>query len=146
MTEKYILLVEDNSDEVVLTERAFDQCQIPNKLVVVHDGLEALEFLFSRGEYSDGDLNGKPSLILLDLNLPFVSGLEVLKRIKFSSSTGKIPVVMLTSSNLEIDKTESYGLGADGYFCKPTSFSQFVGVVDQIKLKWLDSNGSIAET
>jgi CheY-like chemotaxis protein len=65
MTEKYILLVEDNSDEVVLTERAFDQCQIPNKLVVVHDGLEALEFLFSRGEYSDGDLNGKPFLILL---------------------------------------------------------------------------------
>jgi two-component system, response regulator len=145
VNEKYVLLVEDNPDEVVLTKRAFGICQISSRLMVVCDGMEALDFIFCKGKYSSRDLNEKPCLILLDINLTTVGGLQILNEIRATKSTDKIPVVVLTSSTEERDQKEGYRLGANDYFCKPTRFSEFVGLVNQIKSKWLDSNGSTAE-
>jgi two-component system, response regulator len=142
MIGKYVLLVEDNPDEVVLTERAFQRCQISYKLVIVNDGREALNFLFSPGKYSGWDSDGKPTLILLDLNLPLVSGLQVLKAIRSTEKTSKVPVLVLTSSSEDKDQAECYRLGANEYIRKPTGFSQFVGVIQQMKSRWLESNES----
>lgn len=140
--KNYVLLIEDNPNEVALTERAFRKTKISNKLVAVYDGQEALDFLFGQGRYAGRDINDKPALILLDLNLPLVTGLEVLKTIRSSKSTCKISVIVLTSSLENKDLVESNRLGADDYICKPTSFSEFVEIIQAIKSRWLDSNGS----
>jgi CheY-like chemotaxis protein len=145
MTDKHILLVEDNPDEVVLTRRAFDRCHMCDKLVVVGNGRDALDFLFCRGEYADRDPNERPSLVLLDLNLPIVSGIEVLKVMRTAKITREIPVVVLTSSAEERDQIESFTFGANEYVRKPTGFSQFVGVLEEIRSKWLDSKNSTVE-
>lgn len=137
MVEKYILLVEDNPDDVVLTKMALKKGQIPNKMVVARDGLEALDFLFCRGKYARRDPNKKPALILLDLKLPKVDGLDVLKEIQSNDNSRDIPVVVLTCSTEEKDQAESYGLGAKSFISKPTGFSQFVEVVRLVSAKWL---------
>ncbi len=120
MTEKYILLIEDNPDDLTLTEMAFKKSQIPNKLVVVINGQQALDYLFCQDKYAHRDFRDAPALILLDLKLPFVSGLDVLKEIRADKRTSQIPVVVLTSSIEDRDKAESYNRGANDFICKPT--------------------------
>lgn len=138
MRDKFILLVEDNPDDVVLTQMALKKCRIPNKLEVVWDGEEALDFLFSRGNYSNRDPDQNPSLILLDLKIPCISGLEVLQQIRASKKTSPIPVVVLTSSSEEKDRMESLKMGANNFFRKPVSFNQFMELIQQLSSKWLD--------
>jgi CheY-like chemotaxis protein len=138
MNNKYVLLVEDNENDVTLTEIAFEEARIPNKLKVVFDGQEALDFLFYRGGYTDRTPAEDPALILLDLKLPLISGLEVLKEIKTNKNTNRIPVIVLTSSIEEKDQTEAEDLGANDFIRKPTSFSLFIEIIRQIKAKWLD--------
>jgi CheY-like chemotaxis protein len=135
--DNFILLVEDNRDDVALTQMAFKKCQSSSKLVVVSDGAEALDFLFSRGSYVDRDHSQEPAFILLDLNIPCISGLEVLQQIRSSKWTNSIPVVILTSSVEEGDREESYRLGANSFFVKPVDFDEFMGLFKQISLKWL---------
>jgi two-component system, response regulator len=110
--------------------------------VVVWNGEEALDFLFGKGQYADRDLNQIPALVLLDLKLPYVSGLEILKEIRADKRISQVPVVILTSSVEDKDRTDSFRLGANDYFQKPTGFSPFTEMIQKIKAKWLDSNGS----
>ena len=140
MNDHFILLVEDNPDDVTLTQMAFKKSGIPNKLVVATDGQEALDILFDKAENIDANTDPNPVLVLLDLKLPYVSGLDVLKQIRSEKRTCQIPVVVLTSSMEDDDQIESYRLGANDYIRKPTGFSQFVEIVQKIKTKWLDSN------
>lgn len=140
MTDKYILLVEDNPDDVTLTELALERARIPNKLVVVWDGEEALDFLFSQGKYVNRDHGQNPAAILLDLQLPYISGLEVLKQIRTDERTKLIPVVILSSSISEKDIQDSYALGATKYFRKPMDFDQFTELICQVKSAWLDED------
>jgi two-component system, response regulator len=136
----YVLLVEDSPDEVFLAQRSFKKVEVTNPLRVVTDGRQALDFVFSQGSYADRDANDKPELILLDLKLPLVNGLDVLKEIKANPNTSLIPVVVLTSSTEDRDQTESYRLGADDFICKPTSLIEFVEIVKKSKLNgWLVS-------
>jgi two-component system, response regulator len=137
MTDEYVLLVEDNPDEAILTQRAFKKSEVANKLQIISDGKQALDFLFAQGGYLERDTNDKPILILLDLNLPLVSGLDVLKEVKANPNTAFIPVVVLTSSSEIQDQIESYRLGANDYICKPTGLIEFIEIVKSIKLKWL---------
>jgi two-component system, response regulator len=137
MNDKFVLLVEDNEDDVTLTEMAFKKGQLTGKLVVVVDGREALDFLFYHGKYTNRTPAENPALILLDLKLPLVSGLDVLKEIRADKNTSQIPVVILTSSIEEKDQTDSYRLGANEFIIKPTGFSHFIEVIQQIKAKWL---------
>jgi two-component system response regulator len=139
MDKRYVLLVEDNSDEVVLTQLAFKKNQIPARLEVARDGREALDFLFCRGKYAVRDPQDQPALVLLDLKLPLISGLEVLQQIRAAKSTSEISVVVLTCSTEDIDQAESYRLGANGFIRKPTRFSEFVEAIRTIHAKWLDS-------
>ncbi len=139
MTAKYVLLVEDNPDDVALTEIAFKKAQISNRLVVASNGEQALNYIFSQGHLDPGDVNSQPGLILLDLKLPIVSGLDVLKEVKANKDTTQIPVIVLTSSSEERDQTESYRLGACDYIRKPTSLSRFIEIVKEIKAKRLES-------
>jgi two-component system, response regulator len=138
MVEKYILLVEDNPDDVALTQMAFRKCRIPNKLVVASDGEEALDFLFGRGKFADRDLSQEPALILLDLKLPYISGFEVLQQIRADKRTHSIPAVILTSSVEETDREKSYRLGANNFFIKAVDFHEFLGLVQQLSSDWLD--------
>jgi two-component system response regulator len=131
------LLVEDNPDEVALAELAFKKSQIPNRLVVARDGLEALDYLFCCGNYLGRDSNDKPALILLNLNLPGLDGFGVLKEIQSNVTTSSIPVVVLTNSIEEKDRSESLRLGAQDFISKPPGFSQFVEVVQQLSARWL---------
>jgi two-component system, response regulator len=140
MDDKYTLLVEDNPDEVVLTKLAFKKGQIPHHLVVVCDGQEALDYIFCRNSYAARNPDEKPAIILLDLKLPLVSGMDVLKEIKANDSTCSIPVIILTSSNEYDDEYESCRLGANDYCRKPTGFSEFIRVIQGIRSRWLDSN------
>jgi two-component system, response regulator len=142
MNDKLVLLVEDNEDDVTLTEMAFKKGQIAGKLVVVVDGGEALDFLFYQGKYKNRIPVENPALILLDLKLPLVSGLDVLKEIRADKNTSQIPVVILTSSLEEKDRSDSLRLGANDYICKPTGYSHFIEVIQQIKTKWLDGHES----
>lgn len=135
-----ILLVEDNSDDEALTIRALEKNNIGNKMVVARDGVEALDFLFGTGAYEVRDLSVMPQLILLDLKLPKLDGLEVLRRIRGDESTRLLPVVVLTSSNEEQDRISSYGLGANSYVRKPVDFNEFVAGVRQLGLYWLILN------
>jgi len=133
MEGKPILLVEDNPDDELLTLRAFRQSNIRNEIQVVRDGAEALEYLFAEGEAR----NPRPAVVLLDLNLPKISGLEVLRRIRSSPRTQRLPVVILTSSRLEEDLIQSYDLGANSYVRKPVDFNEFVTAVGRLGVYWL---------
>ncbi len=140
METKMILLVEDNPDDEALTLRALRKNNIGNELVVVRDGAEALDFLFCTGAYADRDPRATPQVILLDLKLPKVDGLEVLRRVRANESTRLLPVVILTSSKEEQDRLNGYSLGANSYVRKPVDFDQFVGAVRQLGLYWLVLN------
>jgi two-component system response regulator len=140
MENKMILLVEDNPDDEALTLRALKKNNIGNKVVVVRDGAEALDFLFCKGAYADRDPQGKPQVILLDLKLPKVDGLEVLRRIRADEHMRLLPVVILTSSKEEQDMINGYSLGANSYVRKPVDFNQFVESVRQLGLYWLVLN------
>jgi len=140
MEKKMILLVEDNPDDELLTLRALKQNNILNEVVVAHDGAEALDYLFGTGKYAGRDLNRMPEVILLDLKLPKVDGLEVLRRTRENEKTKLLPVVILTSSKEESDLINGYKLGANSYIRKPVNFSQFAEAVRQLKLYWLVLN------
>ncbi len=140
MTDKVILLVEDNPDDELLTLRALKKNNVPNEVVVARDGVEALDYLFGTGEYAGRDTDAMPQLILLDLKLPKVDGLEVLRRLRADERTRLLPVVILTSSREQQDMLDGYGLGANSYVRKPVNFEQFVGAVEQLKLYWLTLN------
>ena len=135
-----ILLVEDNSDDVLLTIRAFDKCNICNKVVVAIDGAEALDYLFFTGKHEFRDKNDTPVLILLDLKLPQIDGLEVLRQLRTKDSTKLLPVVILTSSKEDEDVIKGYSLGANSYVRKPVDFNHFVEAVRQLGLYWLVIN------
>lgn len=140
MEDKMILLVEDNPDDEALTLRALKKNNIGNRLVVVRDGVEAVDFLFAKGTYADRDPSDLPQVILLDIKLPKMDGLEVLKRIRADQSTALLPVVILTSSKEERDLIQSYKLGANSYVRKPVDFGQFLEAVHQLGLYWLVIN------
>jgi two-component system response regulator len=140
MRDKIILLVEDNPDDELLTLRALRKNNVLNKVVVARDGVEALDFLFGTGRYSGRDTAVMPQLILLDLKLPKIDGLEVLKRLRADERTRLLPVVILTSSREEQDMLDGYGFGANSYVRKPVNFEQFVQAVEQLKLYWLILN------
>lgn len=135
--ERSILLVEDNPDDELLTMMAFRDNKIMNNIVVARDGEEALEYLFGNGNDKDRDLKVLPQLILLDLKLPKVDGLEVLHQIRSSAETMFLPVVILTSSREEMDIIKSYQLGANSYIRKPVDFEQFSEAIKQLGLYWL---------
>ena len=135
--KKYILLVEDNPDDVALTELAVNKSQIPNKLVSVYDGKQVLDFLFRREEYANRETDDNPAVILLDLKLPKVEGLEVLRQIRADVDTRDIPVIVLTSSTEESDQSESRRLGANAYIRKPTGLTPLIEIIQQIKTDWL---------
>jgi two-component system, response regulator len=138
--KKVILLVEDNPDDVELTLRAFRLHNVRNEVVVARDGSEALDYLVGRGEFADRDTSLQPQLVLLDLKLPKMSGLEVLKEIRTNPQTRLLPVVILTTSREEKDLVDGYTLGANSYICKPVDFEQFVEAVRQLGLYWLALN------
>lgn len=140
MNDKVILLVEDNPNDEELTLRALKKSQILNPVVVVRDGAEALDYLFARGSYADRAASQVPQVILLDLKLPKIDGLEVLKAIRADDRTKLLPVVVLTSSVEDKDLISSYGLGANSYVRKPVDFIQFVEAVKQLGLYWLVIN------
>ena len=135
--EVEILLVEDNPNDVELTLRALKKHNITNKVHVVKDGAEALEYIFANGAYAHRKVEDHPRVILLDLKLPKVDGLEVLRQIKSNKKTKVIPVVVLTSSKEERDLVESYRLGANSYITKPVDFESFVKAVSELGLYWL---------
>jgi|SRR5579863_1911561 CheY-like chemotaxis protein len=142
MNEKIILLVEDNSDDEILTIRALRKNNIGNQVVVARDGLEALDYLFGTGAYAGRDLSVMPQLVLLDLNLPKLDGLQVLRRVRADDRTKLLPMVILTSSNEEADRINGYGLGANSYVRKPVDFNQFTEAARQLGLYWLVLNES----
>jgi two-component system response regulator len=135
-----ILLVEDNPDEEALTLRALRKNNIRNEIVVARDGVEALDFLFGNGAYSGRDLTKMPEVVLLDLKLPRVDGLEVLRQVRADARTRLLPVVILTSSNEEQDRISGYGLGANSYVRKPVDFAVFQEAVRQLGVYWLILN------
>jgi len=140
VSDKTILLVEDNPDDVTLTLRALKKNNLLNEVVVARDGVEALDYLFCEGEFSKRASEFLPELILLDLKLPKVDGLEVLKRIRAESRTRLLPVVILTSSNEQSDIISGYELGVNSYIRKPVDFEQFIEAVRQLGLYWLVLN------
>lgn len=140
MDEKMILLVEDNPDDEALTLRALKKNNIGNKVFVVRDGAEALDFLFCTGPYEDRDPGNMPQVTLLDLKLPRVDGLEVLRRLRADERTRSLPIVILTSSIEERDLLEGYQNGANSYVRKPVDFNQFAEAVRQLGLYWLVLN------
>jgi two-component system response regulator len=140
MIRKVILLVEDNADDEALTLRALTRNNIGNEVIVARDGEEALEWLFCMGRYAQRDARDQPALVLLDLKLPKVDGLEVLRRIREHPDTRLVPVVILTSSREEMDRLQGYSNGANSYVRKPIDFAHFVEAVRQVGLYWLVLN------
>ncbi len=135
-----VLLVEDNADDEELMRLAFESGNIMNRLVVVRDGVEALDFLFRTGPHSERDSDFWPQLVLLDLKLPKVSGLDVLRRIRSDERTRTLPVVVLTSSKQDEDVVRSYELGANAYVRKPVEFGEFLEAAKQLGMFWLMIN------
>jgi CheY-like chemotaxis protein len=140
MKSKLVLLVEDNPDDEILALRALKKSHLANEIAVARDGVEALEFLFCEGEYSGRNPCELPVVVLLDLKLPKIDGLEVLKRLKEDDRTRRMPVVIMTSSSEEQDIVDSYNLGANSYIRKPVDFNQFTEAVAQLGLYWLVLN------
>jgi len=139
---KIILLVEDNPSDVGLTRRALAKSHVANELVVAEDGREALDYLFGAGAHAGRDVTEMPALVLLDLKLPKVDGLQVLRQIRADDRTSRLPVVILTTSREEQDVAQSYDLGANSYIRKPVDFTQFAQAVEQMGLYWLVLNES----
>jgi two-component system response regulator len=137
-----ILLVEDNSDDEEITLRAFRKSNVLSEIVVVRDGVEALDYMFAAGTHAGRKTNPLPDVILLDLKLPKVGGLEVLRRLRGEERTRRVPVVVLTSSNEEKDIQSSYDLGANSFVRKPVDFTQFIEVARQLGQYWLVINES----
>jgi CheY-like chemotaxis protein len=137
-----ILLVEDNDDDVELAKRAFEKSKVYNDIVVASDGQQALDYLFATGAYAERDPTILPQVILLDLKLPKIGGLDVLRRIRAEERTKLLPVVILTTSNEEKDVITSYDLGANSYVRKPVDFAQFIEAARQLGLYWLVLNQS----
>ena len=140
MADKIILLVEDNPDDEALTIRALKKHNILNAVVVAHDGVEALDYLFGTGMYAGRDTRILPQVVLLDLKLPKIDGLEVLRRVRADERTKLLPIIVLTSSKEERDIVASYSLGANSYVRKPVDFDQFSEAVRQLGLYWLVLN------
>jgi two-component system response regulator len=140
MQGKIILLIEDNPDDEELTLRALAKSNITNEVVVARDGVEALEYLFGTGKYAGRDTTDMPQVTLLDLKLPKLDGLEVLRQVRAHKSTKLLPVVILTSSKEDKDRLEGYDLGANSYICKPVDFDQFSKAIQQLGLYWLVLN------
>ncbi len=138
--EKVILLVEDNPSDVALTLRALKKSHIQNEVVVAHDGVEALDYLFARGSHAGRDPAAMPAVVLLDLKLPKVDGIEVLQQIRGNERTRLLPVVILTSSSEDKDRLEGYSSGCNSYVRKPVDFNQFAEAVRQLGLYWLILN------
>jgi CheY-like chemotaxis protein len=139
---KCILLVEDSPDDEALALRAFRRHHISNEVVVAHDGVEALDYLFGTGMYAERDIREKPSVVLLDLKLPRLDGIEVLRRIRSDERTKLLPVVVLTTSSEEQDMLDSYSLGCNSYIRKPVDFIQFSEAIRQLGMYWLLMNES----
>jgi two-component system response regulator len=137
MNEKTILLVEDNEDDEELTTRALRQAKVANDILVTRDGREALDFLFGEGQHAGRDVSQMPALILLDLKLPKLSGLEVLQKIRADERTRLIPTVVLTSSSEDEDMLRSYQHGANSYVRKPVEFKSFASAVSQLGVYWM---------
>ena len=142
MKSKVILLVEDNPSDVGLTKRALAKSHVANELVVAEDGQDALDYLFGAGAYAGREVTELPALVLLDLKLPRVDGLEVLRQIRADDRTRRLPVVVLTTSREEQDMAQSYDLGANSYIRKPVDFTQFAQAVEHLGLYWLVLNES----
>ena len=140
MSQKVILLVEDNADDEELALLAFEKSNIANEVVVARDGEEALDYLFGTGTYAGRDVSVLPQVVLLDLKLPKIDGLEVLKRLRADPRTRRLPIVILTSSREEQDLIESYDLGANSYVRKPVDFSRFAEAIHQLQMYWLVLN------
>lgn len=145
MNTKTILLVEDNADDEALTLRALRKYNLANKIDIVRDGAEALDYLFCKGSYSHRELLEKPQLILLDINLPKLDGIDVLKAIRENQHTRHVPVVMLTTSDQENDMVRSYDNGANSYIKKPVDFNEFMEAVSQLGVYWLTINSTPKE-
>jgi len=139
-SDRPILLVEDNPDDEALTLRAFNKNRINNPVVVARDGVEALDYLFGTGAHAGRDVSVMPAVILLDLKLPRIDGLEVLRRIRANERTSLLPVVILTTSKEQQDIYEGYSLGANSYIRKPVDFEKFIHAVGQLGVYWLVLN------
>ncbi len=137
MRNDTIFLIEDNPNDVALTRRALKKSGMANPLVVAEDGQEALDYLFGTGAHAGRNPSDVPALILLDLKLPKINGLEILKKIRADPRTRRAPVVIMTSSNQEEDRAAGYDIGANSYIRKPVSFEQFVGAISQLGIYWL---------
>lgn len=142
MVLKTILLVEDNPDDILLTKRALKKSNILNNVVVANDGVEALDYLFGREKWEGRDVSLKPEVVLLDLKMPKMGGLETLKEIRENILTKRLPVIILTTSKEESDIARGYDLGANSYICKPVDFDQFHEAIKQLGLYWLILNQS----
>jgi CheY-like chemotaxis protein len=140
MDNKIILLVEDNPDDEALTRRALEKNNFQAELVVAHDGVEALDYLFATGTYAGRDTSVMPQIVLLDLKMPKVDGLEVLSRLRADHRTRLLPVIILSLSNEELDIIEGYSLGANSYIRKPVDFVQFNETMRQLGQYWLSLN------
>jgi len=139
-TERSILLIEDNPDDEALTLRAFNKLQIPNQVVITRDGVEAVDYLFCTGVYAERDKADIPAIILLDLKLPRIDGLEVLRRIRADSRTALLPVIILSTSTEPRDIQQAYLLGANSYIRKPVDYNDFIQAVGTIAAYWLTLN------
>jgi CheY-like chemotaxis protein len=142
MPNKKIILIEDNKSDIDLTLRAFKKAQISNPIVVLEDGKEALDYLFCQENYASNDLSEEPELILLDLKLPIIDGIQVLKEIRSNEKTRRYIVIILTSSKEESDLIMSYNLGVNSYIRKPVDFTEFVNLIKQIGNYWILLNES----
>ena len=145
MRDKSILLVEDNPNDELLTLDALSVNNVGNSVVVARDGAEALDYLFATGKYQGRDMHDLPSVVLLDLKLPKIDGIEVLRRIRAEPITKLLPVVILTSSNQDEDRMRGYSLGANSYVRKPVDFDEFIKAAGQLGLYWLLLNEPLPE-